>query len=167
MAAGRKKVERAQTGVHIEKRVLKVLKAIAARKEMGWAIKWAGVAYLIYLAVHIWRSSSVADNNVTQLRERNAATRVLAGFSITMGNPKMMLFYLALLPSLVSPDRLSAPMVLSLFVAVVVVLATVFTVYVLAAEKTRRAMTSKQFVQRFNRMTAVALGGAAGWITSR
>ncbi len=35
MAASNKKVERVQTGVRIEKRVLKVLKAIAARNEMG------------------------------------------------------------------------------------------------------------------------------------
>ncbi|MEM7017033.1 MAG: hypothetical protein AAF512_06785 [Pseudomonadota bacterium] len=35
MATARKKVERVQTGVRIEKRTLKVLKAIAARHEMG------------------------------------------------------------------------------------------------------------------------------------
>ncbi|SPH24729.1 hypothetical protein DEA8626_03767 [Defluviimonas aquaemixtae] len=34
MTAGQKKVERVQTGVRIEKRILKVLKAIAARHEM-------------------------------------------------------------------------------------------------------------------------------------
>ena len=35
MAGDRKVVERVQTGVRIEKRLLKVLKAIAARHEMG------------------------------------------------------------------------------------------------------------------------------------
>lgn len=35
MTAGKKKIERVQTGVRIEKRVLQVLKAIAARNEMG------------------------------------------------------------------------------------------------------------------------------------
>ena len=35
MTAGKKKIERVQTGVRIEKRILKVLKAIAASKEMG------------------------------------------------------------------------------------------------------------------------------------
>ena len=33
--AGDRKIERVQTGVRIEKRTLKVLKAIAAHKEMG------------------------------------------------------------------------------------------------------------------------------------
>lgn len=35
MTAGKKKIERVQTGVRIEKRILKVLKAVAASKEMG------------------------------------------------------------------------------------------------------------------------------------
>ena len=35
MTAANKKIERIQTGVRIEKRVLKVLKAIAARNEIG------------------------------------------------------------------------------------------------------------------------------------
>lgn len=35
MAQSRKKVERVQTGVRIEKRILQVLKAIAARHEIG------------------------------------------------------------------------------------------------------------------------------------
>ncbi len=35
MTAGNKKIKRVQTGVRIERRVLKVLKAIAARNEMG------------------------------------------------------------------------------------------------------------------------------------
>lgn len=35
MTASNKKIERVQTGVRIEKRILKVLKAIAARNEMS------------------------------------------------------------------------------------------------------------------------------------
>lgn len=35
MGTGKKQVERVQTGVRIEKRVLKVLKAVAVRNEIG------------------------------------------------------------------------------------------------------------------------------------
>lgn len=35
MAVDRRKIERTQTGVRIEKRILKVLKALAAHHEMG------------------------------------------------------------------------------------------------------------------------------------
>lgn len=129
-------------------------------------IKWAGVIYLIYLAWKIWRSSPKVHQTTEQTQEKSAAARVLAGFAVTMGNPKAMLFYMALLPSLVSLERISIPMVLSLFLAVVAVLATVFAIYMFAAENARRTMTSTQAVQKFNRMTATALGSAAVWIAS-
>jgi len=35
VSVDKKKIERVQTGVRIEKRILKVLKAVAARNEMG------------------------------------------------------------------------------------------------------------------------------------
>ncbi|MEO0783283.1 MAG: hypothetical protein AAFZ46_16175 [Pseudomonadota bacterium] len=35
MTAGKKKIERVQTGVRIEKRVLQVLKAVATKNDMG------------------------------------------------------------------------------------------------------------------------------------
>lgn len=131
------------------------------------AIKWAGVTYLVYLAVKIWRTAPSEPEDIMHARPKSVTARVLAGYSITMGNPKAMLFYLALLPSLMSPERISIAMGLSLCLAVVAVLATVFAVYIFAAEKARRAMSSNQSVQKFNRITATALGGAAVWIASR
>lgn len=130
-------------------------------------IKWAGVFYLLYLAVKIWRSPAKATQIQARSKEKNAIARILAGFSITMGNPKAMLFYLALLPSIVSPQSLSMSMAFVLAIAVICILAIVFTVYALVAEKARSMMTSSQSIQTFNRVTASALGGAATWIASR
>jgi threonine/homoserine/homoserine lactone efflux protein len=93
--------------------------------------------------------------------------RLLAGFAVTMGNPKAMLFYLALLPSLVRPEALQPSLVMALFVAVVVVLAAVFAVYVFAAHKARAMMLRGSSMRMLNRVTASALGGAAAWIASR
>ena len=131
------------------------------------AIKWAGVIYLIYLAVKIWRSTPEATNLDAVNKKRGALARTLSGYSITMGNPKAMLFYLALLPSIVSPDSLSFPNVAALGVAVICVLTLVLAVYAFAADKARTLMTSTQSVQTFNRITASALGGAATWIAFR
>jgi threonine/homoserine/homoserine lactone efflux protein len=131
------------------------------------AIKWAGVSYLIYLAVKIWRASPSTDDSNVQSQQRGIVARILAGYSITIGNPKAMLFNIALLPTLVSPRQISTSMILSLIIAVVMVLATVLAVYVLAAEKTRSTLTNSQSLRKFNRMTASALGGAAVWITAK
>jgi len=130
-------------------------------------IKWAGVLYLMYLAIKMWRSSPEATRIDALTKERGVVARMLAGFSVTMGNPKAMLFYLALLPSIVSPDSLSTPMVAALAVAVIGVLAVVLAIYAFAAEKARSMMTKSQSVRMFNRISASALGGAAAWIASR
>lgn len=130
-------------------------------------IKWTGVVYLIYLAFRLWTALDEAARASTKSTERGALKRMLAGLSITMGNPKAMLFYLALLPSIVTPESLNAQMVVALAMSVVLVLSTVFAVYVYAAERARKAMTSAQSIKTFNRITGTALGGAAAWIATR
>lgn len=130
-------------------------------------VKWIGVIYLIYLAIKIWRSQPEPTQFHAGTNERSPIERIMAGFMITMGNPKAMLIYLALLPSIVSPDSLSIPMVAALAIAVIGVLSLALTIYALAAEKARSLMTNNQSVRTFNRITASALGGAATWIASR
>lgn len=130
-------------------------------------IKWAGVAYLIYLAARLWRTPADATELSELSKERGMVARALSGFSITMGNPKAMLFYLALLPSIVMPESLNLAVVFALAVAVIVVLASVFAVYIYAAQKARAAMTSAEGARTFNRISGTALGGAAAWIASR
>lgn len=130
-------------------------------------IKWVGVIYLLYLAVKIWRSPPDTISTERPQSEKAMAAVALSGFLVTMGNPKMMLFYIALLPSIISPELLSLPMILSLVAAVIVVLATVFTIYVSAAEKARQLLRSKQSLKLLNHATAITLGGAALWIAAK
>lgn len=131
------------------------------------AIKWSGVAYLIYLAIKLWKSPVKIDESNRRSTEKCCFSRILSGFSITMGNPKAMLFYIALLPSLVDPDSVSIPLFLSLMLAVVVVLTAVFSVYIFAAIKARNILSGSQSQQNFKRVTATALGGAAVWIATK
>lgn len=130
-------------------------------------IKWLGVIYLLYLAARIWNSSPDTISTEKSPPEKSELAVALSGFLVTMGNPKMMLFYVALLPSIVSPEQLSITMILSLIVAVIVVLATVFTIYVLSAEKAGSLLGSKQSMKRVNHATAIALAGAAIWIAAK
>ena len=130
-------------------------------------IKWAGVGYLTFLAYRLWTTKAEGITGEVTRENRNVMGQVLAGFSITMGNPKAMLFYLALLPNLVPPDHVSMELALWLGGAVVVILSSVFAVYILAAAGLRRVLTKATAMQRFNRCTAMALAGAAVWISSK
>jgi threonine/homoserine/homoserine lactone efflux protein len=74
------------------------------------AIKWAGIGYLAFLAVQAFRSAWVG--RYEPLPERADATRSAAvagrgwrqGFLSNITNPKVLVFYLAVLPQFVGPS---------------------------------------------------------------
>jgi threonine/homoserine/homoserine lactone efflux protein len=78
---------------------------VAASATLFNAIKWIGVAYLVWLGVQSLRSngSIAAMGNVPQ--RGNAAQRFRQGVLTNALNPKVMLFFLAFLPQFVDPQR--------------------------------------------------------------
>lgn len=69
------------------------------------AIKWAGVAYLAWLAFGMLRSALRGDYaDLGVLRNRSALTAYRQGFLCNATNPKILVFYLSLLPQFVAPD---------------------------------------------------------------
>ncbi len=70
-------------------------------------IKYAGVAYLLFLAWKMW--TAPAEVRAGDVPENDSALRLfLTGMALTLGNPKIMVFYLALLPSLIDINAVSA-----------------------------------------------------------
>ena len=78
------------------------LTALAQTFHYGFVIlKWAGIAYLVYLAWRMWRAK--VDGHATALPQgQSGLSMFAAGMALTIGNPKIMVFYLAVLPSLVT-----------------------------------------------------------------
>ncbi|MFK4444560.1 threonine/homoserine/homoserine lactone efflux protein [Caballeronia udeis] len=93
-----------------------------------------------------------------------------AGMAVTLGNPKLMVFYIALLPSLI--DLSSAGFqewaILSCVTLVTLVtLATIDLSWTFLAHKARLLLRTPRAVRIANRVGAFALGGAAAAIASR
>ena len=74
------------------------------------ALKYAGAAYLLWLAWKLWTRPAAAVNVDAALdRQGRAASRLfLASLSLTLGNPKVIVFFIALLPSHHRSRRTSA-----------------------------------------------------------
>ena len=74
------------------------------------AIRWAGCAYLVYLAVKTIRSDATPFSPTTGLK-RFSMQRILGeGLLTNLLNPKMALFVLALFPQFVTPQSGSLPL---------------------------------------------------------
>jgi threonine/homoserine/homoserine lactone efflux protein len=89
------------------------------------------------------------------------------GLAVTLGNPKVILFFLALLPTFVDLDRIDAPGLAELGATIVLVLGTILYGYVLAAERARRVMSSARARRLLNRGAGTVMAGAAVAIASR
>lgn len=130
------------------------------------ALKYAGAIYLAVLAFKAW-TSRVYAIDAAPLRDEGALRLFAGGLAVTLGNPKVILFFLALLPTVVDLDRVDALGLVELGATIVLVLGTVLSGYVLAAERARRVMTSVRARRLLNRGAGTVMAGAAVAIASR
>jgi threonine/homoserine/homoserine lactone efflux protein len=131
------------------------------------AVKWAGVAYLLYLAWRMWTAPVQARDVDADARPERAHVLFAAGLAVTMGNPKVMVFYVALLPTIVDLARVDALGYAELVAVTLAVLAVVFGGWIALAARARRLFTSARALRRMNRGSAAAMTGAAAWVATR
>jgi threonine/homoserine/homoserine lactone efflux protein len=131
------------------------------------AIKYAGVAYLLYLAWKLWTAPVVAHEVAADTTDVKPVRLFLAGLAVTMGNPKVMVFYLALLPNIIDLRHVTFGGWLALSTVALAVLAVVFGAYVGLAARTRRLFTSPRALRMINRGTGAVMASAAMAIAAK
>ncbi len=106
-------------------------------------INWAASLYLCMLAWQFWRYQPQAINIDQKATKRELASAWFSGLTITLGNPKTIAFYLAILPLVISLDNVSLQIWGGMLVPLTVfVLLIVGAVFILAALKIRHFLTS-------------------------
>jgi len=129
-------------------------------------IKWAGVAYLLWLAWKMWTAPVAAAGELPS-GDGSRVKMFLAGLAITIGNPKIMVFYLALLPTIIDVSSVTVLGWAELTLAMALVLVAVDLAWVAAAAQARRLLTSPRAMRMANRAGATVMAGAAGVIATR
>ncbi|GAB3352392.1 LysE family translocator [Micromonospora halotolerans] len=126
------------------------------------AIRWAGVAYLAYLGVQAWQSAWRGAYPPLAGDAAPAPGQALAGFRqgflSNVTNPKVLAFYLAVLPQFVGGE---APVgVLLAFALSHAVLGLAYLLVLVAALDRARELLSRRRVRRWlDGLTGVALLG--------
>jgi threonine/homoserine/homoserine lactone efflux protein len=129
-------------------------------------IKWLGILYLLYLAWKMWFARpDVEEEELPQARSRSRM--FLTGLAIALGNPKIMMFYIALLPSIIDIRAVSFGGWAELVVTLIVVLAIVDFSWMFLAAKARGFLKSPRAVRIANRASAATMAGAAMAIATR
>ena len=139
-------------------------------------LKFAGVAYLFYIAFATWRdtsafalgndSSKEAGNPVSKgwRGSTRRATRLMTkAFLVNILNPKLTIFFLAFLPQFVEP-RAASPLAQLMLLSSIFMAMTfaVFVVYGFLAHAFRKSVIKSPRVQRWLRRSFAAAFAGLG-----
>lgn len=131
-------------------------------------LKYLGVAYLLYLAWKMWFAPVDFSRDGHTDAPTGTPVRVFfGGFTVTMGNPKIMVFYLALLPNIVDLPSIDVGGWVALSLTVMVVLAAIDLTYMVLASRARRFLTRPSAARIAKRISALCMGGAAVTIAAK
>jgi len=129
---------------------------LLASEALFSAVKWLGVAYLVYLGVVTWRSRPKGFEEDRDDRARTAGQVFARGFLVNITNPKGILFFAAILPQFVDVAR-PQPAQYAIFAATTFsVDLVVMMAYTALAAKVFRVMKEPALLRWVNR----SLGGA-------
>lgn len=138
------------------------------------ALKLIGAAWLIWLGVRAWRTPALplADLAAQEADRpprsaRAPLLRWLAGCALILGNPKTMLFYLAVLPTVLDLHAVTLEGAALVALVAVAVNAAVLLTYAALAARARRLFASARAVRRLNRASGAALVGAGVAVAAR
>jgi threonine/homoserine/homoserine lactone efflux protein len=129
-------------------------------------VKYAGAVYLLWLGYRAFRSSG-SPLVVAPKGGQGLVKDVGLGFLVTLGNPKAILFYSALLPTFLDMTRIEAGDFLVLAGIVVAVSYLVYGGYIFLVERSRRLLSSTSASRLFNRLTGSILVAAGVAVAAR
>lgn len=130
-------------------------------------VRWAGALYLLYIAWQFW-TARPGREQLGPRRAEHWSRSFASGFALTMGNPKTIVFYLALLPTVVPLDRpITALGAAELTAIVVVVLLAIGSGYAGLAAWARELFTSSTAIRRMNRTAGAIMASAAALVIAR
>jgi len=144
------------------------LGALIAASEQAFAVvKWAGVAYLVYLGIQQWRSPAkplVAEqSDAKQISRRDL---VLRGWGINAVNPKGTVFLLAVVPQFLNLHQSLTQQYAVIGATLAFTDAVVMAGYTLLAARVLRALRSESHLKAMNRIFGSLFVGAGALLAT-
>ena len=125
-------------------------------------IRWAGVAYLIYLGLREWRTAlkrhAGADDGVLPPDEKPKGV-FWHGFVVALTNPKTVFFFVAFFPQFIDPALAAGPQIVVLGATFVVIAFLLDGMYAVLAGRMRGWLVGPQRARLRHGITGALLVG--------
>jgi threonine/homoserine/homoserine lactone efflux protein len=143
-----------------------VTAAAAALGPMFVVVKVVGAAYLVWLGLRLWRRRPEPVAQSAPVDSPSFGRGAAVGAGLALSNPQAILFYVAILPGVVT-EELHALQYLSYAAALVVVMALVAAVYIGLGARARSAVVSPRGTRYADRAAGAMMVVAGGFVAAR
>lgn len=131
-------------------------------------VRLAGAAYLLFISFKLITS----DPGVLEKADRSTsaaggAKNFTAGLALTLGNPKIIVFFVALLPSVLDVKHLTLASGGLIAASMALVLTIILGAYALMAARSRKLFNDRKAMRALNMGTGAVMAGAAAAIATR
>jgi threonine/homoserine/homoserine lactone efflux protein len=124
-------------------------------------VKIGGALYLLYLGYKYWTAEVPETGEIVP---QSAGRGFLAYLGLTLGNPKAIAFFVALLPVAVNPRELGLAGYLQLCAATFVLIPAITLGYAALAAQLSRFVASRKARKRINKGAGAVMAGAGALI---
>lgn len=140
------------------------LSALAVRFEPAFvAVKWLGVAYLLFIAWNLWKAPVEATGRETP----KSRSGLVSGALLTVGNPKAVVFFGSILPHAFDMTALSSGEIALIIGLGLAIDLAVQVTYLAVASRARLFIQSPRHLRLVNRSAAGLMATSAGIIAAR
>ena len=135
--------------------------------DLFYVIRLIGAIYLIILGLRLWFKDTEFQNDVPDEDKPDYYKIFLTGFSITLGNPKAILFHLGFLPTFFDLPAIDVPDAFCIIMMFLAVLGSSLIGYAYAASKARLFFNDRQKIRILNRGAGTILIGAGVTVAAK
>jgi len=130
-------------------------------------IRFVGAAYLLYLGWKMWTAKANTDLDKVDHNAESWFSGITQGFLISASNPKVILFYIAFLPTFMDLSALNQSDIIlaSLLTFIALMMGLMLIAY--SAASARRHLQSEKSMQRLNRTAGSIMMGAGVFLALR
>ncbi|HET6387751.1 LysE family translocator [Hyphomicrobium sp.] len=142
---------------------LGVAAAVSQSRLLYEIIRWAGALYMLWLAYDVWRGEPATETGNAS-GNMSSHRYYFRGFLTNVLNPKAAVFYIAVLPQFIDPDKPLVAQTMALTIAYVVVATVVHGGIVALAARARPLLANTAQMQVVRRVLAIGLLLVALWL---
>lgn len=127
-------------------------------------VRYVGGAYLAYVGVKQFNAAPMRRAQRSKLRKRDVVKSLFEGFLISGSNPKVVVFYLTLLPLFVDIPSLNIVTGAQTVLTIMASLLIAVIILVLSGQQLSKLLDRPNFALWLNRVTGMMMIGVGIWI---